>query len=84
MNVSSHYLGYHQPGELVMALPPGGPYAIDIIDTWEMRITPMPGKFMGVPAIKRLDKPWRWGFVSEKCNDSWRCLNAWTCGGTGI
>jgi len=47
MNVSSHSLGYHQPGELVMALPPGGPYAIDIIDTWEMRITPMPGKFMG-------------------------------------
>ena len=62
-----YYLGDHQPGELVMALPAGGPYAIDIIDTWEMRMSPVPGKFMGVPAVKRLDKPWRWdGMVTIK------------------
>jgi hypothetical protein len=55
-----YYLGAHQPAELYLALPAGGPYTIEIIDTWQMTITEVPGQFMGVPKLEYLDKWWKW------------------------
>jgi len=55
-----YYLGYSQPAELYLALPPGGPYSIDIIDTWNMTINRIQGEFLGVSTIKSLNTPWEW------------------------
>ena len=63
LNVSGHeggyyliYYGLHQPAEQTFELPEGT-YRIDIIDTWEMTITPLDGTFGGRFTIQLPGKP---------------------------
>ena len=41
------YLGINQPKDLEILLPTNGSYQIEVIDTWEMTITPIDGTFSG-------------------------------------
>ncbi|MEQ7127766.1 DUF4038 domain-containing protein [Actinopolymorpha sp. B11F2] len=41
------YLGDRQPAFHSVELPDGGDYAIDVIDTWEMTVTPYGGRHRG-------------------------------------
>ncbi|MBN1309882.1 MAG: DUF5060 domain-containing protein [Anaerolineae bacterium] len=50
------YYGLHQPAEQTLELP-GGPYRIDIIDTWEMTITPLERFFEDKSQIQLPGKP---------------------------
>jgi hypothetical protein len=50
------YYGLHQPAEQTFELPEGT-YRIDIIDTWEMTITPLDGTFGGKFKIQLPGKP---------------------------
>jgi hypothetical protein len=50
------YYGLHQPAEQTVELPEGT-YRIDIIDTWEMTITPLDGTFSGKFDIQLPGKP---------------------------
>ncbi len=42
-----YYLDVNQPAEYEFDLPKGGPYRAEIIDPWEMTITPVAGTFEG-------------------------------------
>ena len=52
------YLGIHQPGELKFTLPDDGTYFIEIIDTWNMDITPVLGSFRGSFKLSMPGKPY--------------------------
>jgi hypothetical protein len=39
------YFGMRQPAEMELALPEGHEYSLEVIDGWQMRITPLPGVF---------------------------------------
>jgi hypothetical protein len=41
------YFGIKQPSFRDLELPAGNSFKIDIIDTWEMTITPLEGEFSG-------------------------------------
>jgi len=41
------YYGIGQPVYMILKLPEGNKYKIDIIDTWDMTITPAPGTYEG-------------------------------------
>jgi hypothetical protein len=41
------YVGVYQPAELVFTLPEGTTFQADVIDTWNMTITPVEGVFEG-------------------------------------
>ena len=40
-----YYLGFQRPSWKDLALPEGRTYTIDVIDTWEMTVTPLDGTF---------------------------------------
>ncbi len=42
-----YYLGFQRPSWKDLALPEGRTYTIDVIDTWEMTVTPLDGTFSG-------------------------------------
>lgn len=42
-----YYFGFYQPAFRVFNLPEGTKYKVDIIDTWNMTITELPGTFTG-------------------------------------
>ena len=53
------YFGRRQPGEHTFHAPAGNRYRADLIDTWEMKITPLPGEFSGaftlnLPGLTRI------------------------------
>ncbi len=52
------YWGEHQPLYWYMPLPAEGQYQIDLIDTWEMTISPLPGLFSGKTRIELPGKPY--------------------------
>jgi hypothetical protein len=55
------YLAYFndaQPGSTVINLPENSVYQIDIIDTWNMSITPLEKKFSGTSLIELPGKPY--------------------------
>jgi hypothetical protein len=45
------YTGVHQPAVLPFTLPAAGRYAVEIIDPWEMTITPQPETVSGACVI---------------------------------
>jgi hypothetical protein len=51
------YFGTHQPSSLSFGLP-NKEYKVEIIDTWNMTITPVEGTFVGKKPIKLPDKPY--------------------------
>jgi hypothetical protein len=52
------YLDYHQPAELTFELPASGRFRADVIDTWEMKITPVEGQFSGKAELKLPGRPY--------------------------
>lgn len=53
-----YYFDSHQPGECDFNLAAGTKYRADIIDPWEMTITPVPGTFEGRFTMKLPGKPY--------------------------
>lgn len=51
------YTDYHQPGEMEFDLPPGTRYRAEVIDPWEMTVTPVPGDHEGKFTLKLPGKP---------------------------
>jgi hypothetical protein len=52
-----YYFDLHQPAELEFDLAKGVKYQADIIDPWEMTITPAPGAYEGKFTLKLPGKP---------------------------
>jgi hypothetical protein len=52
------YNGISQPAYQLLCLPPGGRYKIELIDTWEMSITPVAGTFSGECQVNLPVKPY--------------------------
>jgi hypothetical protein len=56
-----YYLGYlndAQPRSIVINLPEDAHYKVEIIDTWNMTITPVQKKFSGRSLIELPSKPY--------------------------
>lgn len=53
------YFGYHQPGQMTMMLKEEGSYRVEVIDTWEMTILPVPGVFKGSFTIDLPARPYQ-------------------------
>jgi len=52
------YFGFRQPGEVQVSLPVEGTFRAEIIDTWEMTISPLPGTFERTTTIALPGKPY--------------------------
>ena len=52
-----YYFDAHQPAECEFDLPPPGPYRAEIIDPWEMTLTPVAGTFEGKFKLKLPGRP---------------------------
>ncbi|MBN1481222.1 DUF5060 domain-containing protein [candidate division KSB1 bacterium] len=56
-----YYLGYlndAQPRSIVIDLPKDASYQVEVIDTWDMTITPLQKKFSGKSLIELPEKPY--------------------------
>ncbi len=53
-----YYTGVRQPSILDLDLPSEGEYVVDVIDTWEMKITRLKGTFSGMTRFELPGKPW--------------------------
>lgn len=54
-----YYFGVHQPAQRTLDLPEDGEYTIEILDTWEMTVTPVPGQHSGSCTIDLPGKPYQ-------------------------
>jgi len=52
------YFGVHQPSVWTFDLPPGATYRVEVIDTWEMTITPIGGSFSATFQVELPGKPY--------------------------
>jgi hypothetical protein len=52
------YMGVNQPVEQTYTLPEGGSYRVDVIDPWEMTITPLEGTYEGTFKVPLPGKPY--------------------------
>ncbi|MFH1084972.1 MAG: DUF5605 domain-containing protein, partial [Chloroflexota bacterium] len=52
------YCGVLQPASMPLRLPAGKRYTIDILDTWEMTATPLPGTYAGTVEVPLPGKPY--------------------------
>jgi hypothetical protein len=52
------YFGVRQPGEVTFNLPGEGDFYLDIIDTWEMTVTPVAGTFQKAITVQLPGKPY--------------------------
>lgn len=52
------YFGIHQPRQQGVILPEGAVFSAEIIDTWDMTITPVPGALAGKATINMPGKPY--------------------------
>ena len=52
-----YYFDLHQPAELGFDLPEGVKFQAEIIDPWEMTITPIPGAHEGRSTLKLPGRP---------------------------
>lgn len=52
------YFGIQQPRQQTVLLPEGSRFQGDVIDTWEMTITPIPGELSGEVTIELPAKPY--------------------------
>jgi hypothetical protein len=55
---SLFYFGVHQPAEWTLDLPEGNRYQAEVIDTWEMTVTPIEGTFAGRSKVALPGKPY--------------------------
>jgi hypothetical protein len=53
-----YYHGINQPAEMTFRLPEGAAYHVDVIDTWEMTITPLEGVHEGTFKVPLPGKPY--------------------------
>ena len=53
-----YYFGVRQPGQWTFVLPDGIRYRVEVIDTWEMVITPLEGTFQGKTTVDLPGKPY--------------------------
>jgi hypothetical protein len=53
-----YYFGVAQPGRFSFTLPETGTYKLDIIDTWNMTITPVAGTYAGTFMLDLPSKPY--------------------------
>jgi len=51
------YFGMHQPGRKDIPLPSEGQFTIEVIDTWNQTITPLPGTYHGRCRVELPGKP---------------------------
>jgi hypothetical protein len=51
------YFGVNQPAEMTFELPEDSSYSLDVIDTWEMTITPLADTYNGTFKIRLPGKP---------------------------
>lgn len=51
------YFGIKQPAFKELRLPAGGEFRVEIIDTWEMTVTPAPGTYRGACRVDLPAKP---------------------------
>jgi len=54
-----YYFGVHQPAERLLDLPQGVQFEIEVLDTWEMTVTRLPGTFTGRCAVALPGKPYQ-------------------------
>lgn len=52
------YTGVRQPARMTLLLPEDGRFRIDVIDTWEMTITPLEGEYAGKTTIQLPGRPY--------------------------
>jgi hypothetical protein len=52
------YFGIHQPRQQSFTLPGDQDFQAEVIDTWEMTITPLPGAFAGRAVIELPARPY--------------------------
>jgi len=52
------YFGVHRPSSFTFALPAGKKYKAEVIDPWQMSITPLDGTFKGRAKVKPLGGPY--------------------------
>ena len=52
------YFGVHQPAEMAFDLPGNERYRVEVIDTWDMTITPKKGAFSGRFQVELPGKPY--------------------------
>jgi hypothetical protein len=52
------YFGTRQPARTTFHLPEGGRYEVEVIDTWEMTVTPLEGTFEGRFTVELPGKPY--------------------------
>ena len=53
-----YYFGVGQPAILTLDLPEDREYTAEVIDSWEMKITPLPGTYSGKAAIELPGRPY--------------------------
>jgi hypothetical protein len=53
-----HYFGVRQPGRWTFDLPEGQSYQVEVIDTWEMTVTPLQGTFSGTFQVELPGRPY--------------------------
>jgi hypothetical protein len=54
-----HYFGPHQPRTRELDLPEGHAYRAEVLDTWEMTVTELPGPLRGKQAVSIPPKPYQ-------------------------
>jgi hypothetical protein len=54
-----YYLGPRQPRTRHLDLPDGHAYRVDVLDTWEMTVTPVPDLLRGKCTVPMPAKPWQ-------------------------
>ena len=52
------YFGVHQPVKVRLPLPEASEYKAEVIDTWNMTITPVEGAFRGKASVPLPGKPY--------------------------
>ena len=52
------YFGVHQPVKVKLPLPEASEYKAEVIDTWNMTITPVEGVFRGKASVPLPGKPY--------------------------
>lgn len=52
------YFGRHQPAHKDLELPEDAAYTVEVIDPWEMTVTPLPGTYTGACRVELPGKPY--------------------------
>ena len=52
------YFGLHQPGLMDYHFPEGNTYRLEVVDTWEMTVTPLSGEYAGSGEVDLPTRPY--------------------------